>query len=293
MALILKYAGHAGASCEQSFYCKVIIYKLINQIKKVIFRPYKGHIIKSLLTYSYFIYRSVAPHPAKQLPFSCRASKSNHDTDGNPSPPPPPHSIARRHISAATFLALPAALFASGALATTPAAQAVIKGYEPMPALQGKDYGKTRMTYSDYVTTDSGLQYQDLVQGTGAQPTKGQTAVVDWSGVTIGYYGRPFEARNKPKGGAFTGDEKDFFRFKLGDPSVIPAFNEAVAGMKVGGIRRIIVPSEIGYPNNDYKKGKPSPATFSGQRALGFVLENQGFIDKTLLFDIELLKVVD
>ena len=46
--------------------------------------------------------------------------------------------------------------------------------------------------------------------------------------------GRPFEARNKPKGSAFSGEDKDFFRFKLGDSSVIPAFNEAVAGMKVG-----------------------------------------------------------
>jgi FKBP-type peptidyl-prolyl cis-trans isomerase len=230
----------------------------------------------------------VAPRQAKQLTFTCRASNSSNQDDDN-SPPP---AIARRHFSAATFFALPAALLASR-MPSPPASDAAVKGYEPMPALAGKDYGKSRMTYSDYVTTDSGLQYQDLVPGTGAQPAKGQTAVVDWSGVTIGYYGRPFEARNKAKGGAFTGDEKVFFRFKLGDPGVIPAFNEAVAGMKVGGIRRIIVPSEIGYPNNDYKKGKPSPTTFSGQRALGFVLENQGFIDKTLLFDIELLKVTD
>lgn len=227
----------------------------------------------------------MAPRLTKQPTFSCRASISNNNQDDSSSPPPL-NAIARRHFSAATFLAFPATLFASSA-------EAVIKGYEPMPALQGKDYGKSRMTYSDYVTTDSGLQYQDLKPGTGEQPSNGQTAVVDWSGVTIGYYGRPFEARNKAKGGAFTGDEKDFFRFKLGDPGVIPAFNEAVAGMKVGGIRRIIVPSEIGYPNNDYKKGKPSPTTFSGQRALGFVLENQGFIDKTLLFDIELLKVIN
>lgn len=37
----------------------------------------------------------------------------------------------------------------------------------------------------------------------------------------------------QPKGGSFTGDEKDFLRFKLGDHSVIPAFEEAVASMKV------------------------------------------------------------
>jgi len=79
----------------------------------------------------------------------------------------------------------------------------------------------------------------------------------------------------------------------LGDPGVLPAFNEAVASMKVGGVRRIIVPSELGYPENDLKKGVPSPTTFSGQRALDFVLKNQGMIDKTLLFDIELINVVD
>ncbi|EFN59514.1 hypothetical protein CHLNCDRAFT_19306, partial [Chlorella variabilis] len=163
--------------------------------------------------------------------------------------------------------------------------------YEPMPALENKDYGKTRMTYSDYVQSESGLQYIDLKVGTGPAAQEGNTCVVDWAGVTIGYYGRPFEARNKPKGGAFTGDEKDFFRFKLGDHSVIPAFEEAVLGMKPGGVRRIIVPVELGYPDNDYNKLGPKPTTFSGQRALAFVLGNKGMIDKTLLFDVELIAV--
>lgn len=151
---------------------------------------------------------------------------------------------------------------------------------------------QTAYRYSDYVTTPSGLQYQDLVQGTGSQPREGQKVVVDWSGVTIGYYGRPFEARNKPRGGAFTGDEKEFFRFKLGDSTIIPAFNEAISSMKEGGIRRIIVPVELGYPNNDFNNAGPAPSTFSGRRALDFVLKNQGLIDKTLLFDIELIKVL-
>ena len=186
---------------------------------------------------------------------------------------------------------LAALLFSTLSPLSPPRANAVIKGYEPMPALKDKDYGKPRMSYSDYVATDSGLQYQDLIQGTGAQPSKGDTVVVDWSGVTLGYYGRPFEARNKARGGAFTGDDKEFFRFTLGDPTVISAFNEAVASMKVGGIRRIIVPVELGYPENDLRAARPSPSTFSGQRALDFVLKNQGLIDKTLLFDIELLRV--
>ena len=72
---------------------------------------------------------------------------------------------------------------------------------------------------------------------------------------------------------------------------VIPAFEEAVSGMKVGGIRRIIVPSDIGYPENDWRKKDPKPSTFAGKRSLSFVLQNQGLIDKTLLFDIELMKI--
>ncbi|XP_027349743.1 peptidyl-prolyl cis-trans isomerase FKBP19, chloroplastic isoform X2 [Abrus precatorius] len=164
--------------------------------------------------------------------------------------------------------------------------------FADMPALRGKDYGKTKMRYPDYTETESGLQYKDLRPGNGPKPNIGETVVVDWDGYTIGYYGRIFEARNKTKGGSFEGDDKDFFKFKIGSNEVIPAFEEAVSGMALGGIRRIIVPPELGYPENDFNKSGPRPTTFSGQRALDFVLRNQGLIDKTLLFDIELLKII-
>ena len=45
--------------------------------------------------------------------------------------------------------------------------------------------------------TSSGLQFKDLKEGTGDSPSPGATVVIDWDGYTIGYYGRPFEARNK------------------------------------------------------------------------------------------------
>ncbi|KAL4353686.1 hypothetical protein GQ457_06G004950 [Hibiscus cannabinus] len=162
-------------------------------------------------------------------------------------------------------------------------AMAASSGFTDMPALRGKDYGKTKMRYPDYTETESGLQYKDLRVGDGPTPKMGETVVVDWDGYTIGYYGRIFEARNKSKGGSFVGDDKDFFKFRLGSQEVIPAFEEAVSGMALGGVRRIIVPPELGYPDNDYNKSGPKPTTFSGQRALDFVLRNQGLIDKTLL----------
>ncbi|KAK2973828.1 hypothetical protein RJ640_011756 [Escallonia rubra] len=169
---------------------------------------------------------------------------------------------------------------------------ALASEFADMPALKGKDYGKTKMRYPDYTETRSGLQYKDLRLGSGPTPKNGETVVVDWDGYTIGYYGRIFEARNKTKGGSFEGGDKDLYRFRLGSQEVIPAFEEAVSGMALGGVRRIIVPPELGYPDNDYNKSGPRPTTFSGQRALDFVLRNQGLIDKTLLFDIELLKIV-
>ena len=91
------------------------------------------------------------------------------------------------------------------------------------------------------------------------------------------YYGRPFEARNKAKGGAFTGDEKEYLRFVLGDGSAIGAVDEAIIGMRAGGIRRIVVsPGPLFYPLDKPRSKLPRPSTFSGERALYFVLENQG-----------------
>lgn len=78
-------------------------------------------------------------------------------------------------------------------------------------------------------------------------------------------------------------------RFKVGDGTVIGAFDEAVRGMRVGGVRRVVIgPGPLFYPSKGARKLLPQPSTFSGERALYFVLENQGLIDKTLLFDLEL-----
>ncbi|PON57016.1 Peptidyl-prolyl cis-trans isomerase, FKBP-type [Parasponia andersonii] len=196
------------------------------------------------------------------------------------------NGIGRRDIVISS-VALAAAPLWNHGLSSATAAQ-----FADMPALRGKDYGKTKMKYPDYTQTESGLQYKDLRLGDGPTPKIGDTVVVDWDGYTIGYYGRIFEARNKTKGGSFEGDDKDFFKFTIGSQQVIPAFEEAISGMALGGIRRIIVPPELGYPENDFNKSGPRPTTFSGQRALDFVLRNQGLIDKTLLFDIELLKII-
>jgi len=51
----------------------------------------------------------------------------------------------------------------------------------------------------------------------------GDRVVFDWSGYTIGYFGRPFEAKGGPQGGAFDKDI-DYFRTVLGSQTIISGF---------------------------------------------------------------------
>lgn len=52
-------------------------------------------------------------------------------------------------------------------------------------------------------------------------------------------------------------------RLKLGTDRIVPGVETALRGMKVGGYRRVIIPENLGYPDNDYRKWAPSPTTFS------------------------------
>jgi len=183
---------------------------------------------------------------------------------------------------------------ALAALAGTPAiarAEESKRAYQP--ALAGKDYGKSEMGGgADFTKTPSGLSYKDGTVGKGKTPAPGDRVVIDWTGYTIGYFGRPFETKKLRE---IQGDEKDYLRFVLGQKPnlMIPALEEGLATMAEGGVRQLIVPPSVGYPKSDmaHETVGPKPTTFSGQRALNFVLENQELIDKTLLFNVKLVRV--
>jgi hypothetical protein len=153
--------------------------------------------------------------------------------------------------------------------------------------------------YPTYSRTETGLLFQDLRFGEGARVVPGKRVTADWDAYTF-YLSHVVQARNLPKGGDFNGENAErFLRFVPGDGSVIPAFDDAVAGMRVGGIRRFIVrPDESSYPGILSKRGGrfdegvgPVPASLSGRRALEFVLRNTANVDKSLLFDVEILAV--
>ena len=86
------------------------------------------------------------------------------------------------------------------------------------------------------VTTKSGLKYEDLKVGDGAEAKAGDTVEVHYTGWLKD--GKKFDS---------SVDRKEPFSFKLGAGRVIKGWDEGVAGMKVGGKRKLIIPPELGY----------------------------------------------
>lgn len=150
--------------------------------------------------------------------------------------------------------------------------------------------------YSDFVQSPLGFSYRDVTPGSNnggaVAASKGDRVVFDWSGYTIGYFGRPFQAKGGPQGGAFDKD-LDYSRVVLGSHSMVEGLELALEGMKAGGVRQIIVPyGKLSYPADDpsHDRVGPKPTTFSGDRALNFVLENPR-LDRTLLFNVKVIRV--
>ena len=110
------------------------------------------------------------------------------------------------------------------------------------------------------VTTTTGLQYVDLAIGTGATAEAGQTVTVHYTGWLEN--GTKFDS---------SVDRGQPFSFPLGAGRVIKGWDEGVKGMKVGGKRKLTIPSKLGY---------------GGQGAGGVIPPHA-----TLIFDVELLGV--
>src|SRR5437588_10924156 len=111
------------------------------------------------------------------------------------------------------------------------------------------------------------LQLTDGKVGTGAAAASGKQ-------VTVHYTGWLYDPKAADKHGQKFDSSRDHgepFSFKLGAGQVIAGWDQGVAGMKIGGKRTLVIPSELGY----------------GARGAGGAIPPNA----TLLFDVELLKV--
>ena len=109
-------------------------------------------------------------------------------------------------------------------------------------------------------TTSSGLQYWDILVGSGATAVAGSTVKVHYSGFLT--TGEKFDSSR---------DRGEPFSFPLGAGQVIKGWDEGVAGMKVGGQRQLRIPPQLGY----------------GAAGAGGAIPPNA----TLIFDVELLEV--
>ena len=114
-------------------------------------------------------------------------------------------------------------------------------------------------TENKAVRMDSGLTYIDVKAGDGAEAKAGQMVSVHYTGwLTSGVKFDSSVDRGQP------------FGFLLGAGRVIKGWDEGVAGMKPGGVRKLIIPPDLGY----------------GSRGAGGRIPPEA----TLIFEVELLK---
>ena len=109
-------------------------------------------------------------------------------------------------------------------------------------------------------TTPSGLKITDLVVGTGAEAKAGDKVSVNYRGSLTN--GKEFDSSYS---------RNEAFTFPLGAGRVIRGWDEGVAGMKVGGKRKLVIPPDLAY----------------GERGAGGAIPPNA----TLIFEVELLKV--
>ncbi len=97
----------------------------------------------------------------------------------------------------------------------------------------------------------NGMKIEIVKEGTGEEIINGKTAVVDYVGKLED--GSVFDASKKH------GDSG--FSFSLGAGQVIKGWDEGVLGMKVGEVRMLTIPPEMGYGPNGYPPVIPANAT--------------------------------
>lgn len=113
----------------------------------------------------------------------------------------------------------------------------------------------------------TGLIIDDLVEGTGDEAVPGKMIEVHYTG----WLYDPDAEDNKGKKFDSSVDRGDTFSFHLGAGRVIEGWDKGFAGMKIGGLRRLTIPSEMGY----------------GARGAGGVIPPNA----VLVFDVELIGV--
>lgn len=140
-------------------------------------------------------------------------------------------------------------------------------GAPEQPPVQQIEMPKPKITpgkHGDTTVTASGLMYIETKVGKGAEAKMGSNVSVNYSGMLTN--GTVFDSNVDPKF-----NHVGAFPVTIGKSSVIQGWTEGLQGIKVGGKRKLIIPSDLGYGPGG--KGQDIPP------------------NATLIFDVELTKI--
>ena len=129
---------------------------------------------------------------------------------------------------------------------------------EDQPEPEKKMEKPTKKEDIDWHETKSGLKWVDLTEGDGKAATNGDKVIVHyhlWLADKDGGKGKSVQSSRDPN--PYTG-KVDPFTFSVGDPRLVKGWNEGMIGMKPGGLRRLWLPSKLGWGPN--KMGDDIPA---------------------------------
>jgi FKBP-type peptidyl-prolyl cis-trans isomerase len=104
----------------------------------------------------------------------------------------------------------------------------------------------TLLLISCSTSSTSALKTTDIIVGTGAQAVKGAT-------ITVHYTGWLYKSAHRGKKFDSSLDAGQPFTFKLGAGEVIEGWDRGIEGMRIGGKRELIIPSQLAYG----EKGAP------------------------------------
>lgn len=122
---------------------------------------------------------------------------------------------------------------------------------QPQPSPSAGQFSFSDGAKLPLVKLPDGLQYADIKVGTGDVATKGTSVNMDYTGWLSN--GQKFDASADH---GTTG-----FDFTIGNSSVIPGWEEGIPGMKVGGLRRLVIPPTLGYGAQGQPPTIPANAT--------------------------------
>ncbi|PIN24800.1 FKBP-type peptidyl-prolyl cis-trans isomerase [Handroanthus impetiginosus] len=157
------------------------------------------------------------------------------------------------------------------------------------------NYGWSKPAFSEFVElpNSGGVKALDLRIADGREtPSNGDKVVIHYYGRLAAKQGWRFDSTydHKDENG-----EPTPFEFVLGSGKVISGIESAVRSMKVGGIRRVIIPPSEGYQNTSQQ---PIPPNFFDRQRLFTTIFNptrlangEGSTLGTLIFDIELVRL--